>query len=144
MDAYHLTPSALATHVMKYGDESAEVTEGFNVVRLGAFPGRKSDVIVINPFMPLLLEQFEANAAKAPPPEPAATAAGDASSGMPPPPPYTESGGGSGEVVVMLWSLRMDESLVPWAVFHSHVVGCSDPVRARPPAPERSPNPSPY
>ncbi len=37
--------------------------------------------------------------------------------------------GGQGEVRVLVFSVKLDESRLPWATFHSHVVGCSEPSR---------------
>jgi hypothetical protein len=29
----------------------------------------------------------------------------------------------------MVWTVRLDESIIPWSVFHSHVIGCADTNR---------------
>jgi len=114
MDAQELADAAL-----KFGVESALVAFGCHVTRMSGLKGRRSDVIVINAFTPLLQEQFEGTQVRR----------------------VRESGGEEeeaqydeeyDEVRCFVWSLKLDEARVPWAVFHSHVVGCSDPLRLEP------------
>lgn len=117
---------------------SIQVSQGFHCVRCSGMPGpRASDFVVINPFIPLLHAQFEgrptsSSAATAPPT--AASAA--ASFGKKPKPDKASAQGSSNsngaETRVFVWSLRLDESRVPWSVFHSHVVGCHQWQRLEP------------
>ena len=99
-----------------------------HVTRLSGLPGRRSDVIVINAMLPLLQEQFEGTQVRMVAPEGAGQAASGAAAMSVNEEDLVEE---TDEVQVMVWSLRLDEAKVPWAVFHSHVVSTARGARAR-------------
>ena len=102
-----------------------------HVTRLSGLPGRRSDVIVINAMLPLLQEQFEGTQVRMVAPD-TGKGAGQAVSGVAAMSVNEEDlVEETDEVQVMVWSLRLDEAKVPWAVFHSHVVSTARGARAR-------------
>jgi hypothetical protein len=59
MKFYQLNARELSEALLQYGCESCLLETGFHVCKLTGLPGRKSDVLVINGFLPILQEQFE-------------------------------------------------------------------------------------
>ena len=109
---------------------SIQVSQGFHCVRCSGMPGpRASDFVVINPFIPLLHAQFEGRPSTSSS-SGAAAASPTASSGKKA--PSAPANHTNAETRVFVWSLRLDESRVPWSVYHSHVVGCHQWQRLEP------------
>jgi hypothetical protein len=119
MDFYQYDPSELADAIIQFGCDSALLETGFHISKLTSLPGRKSDVLVINGFIPLLQEQFEGVSRS----KKQTTGIDNSSNSI------LSYGDETSDVRVMVWTVRLDESVIPWSVFHSHVIGCADSSR---------------